>query len=110
MVVGAQFAFQVVIDHLALFRIAADQMRGEHQALAERRLGPDPMGDVSALQPVIGADAERIPRDGRLSALHILHIPHPGRAVARDAEIVDLVGERDDVDAVDLAHLPPLFL
>ena len=70
-VVGAQLALQVVIDLLARLRVAAEQVRGEHQALRHRRGRADPVGDVLAEQAVVGPDPDRVAAGLDLAALLI---------------------------------------
>ena len=106
-VVGAQLALQVVVDLLAGLRVAADQVRRQHDRLGERGGRADPVGDVFADQAVVGPDLDRVAARRQPAALDVLHIGDAGGAVARQAEVRHLVGKARDLDPVDLAHVPP---
>ena len=106
-VVGAQLALEVVVDLLARLRVAADQVRRQHDGLGERGGRADPVRDVLADQAVVGPDPDRVAARRQPAALHVLHVGDTGGAVARQAEIRHLVREAVHLDPVDFAHVPP---
>ena len=104
-VVGAQLALQVVVDLLAGSRVAAEQMRGEHEALGHRRWRADPVGDVLADQAIVGPDAHRVAARLDLAALLVDPVADAlRRRGAGRPEVWHLVGEAVDLDPVDPAH------
>ena len=109
-VVGAQLALQIVVDLLPALGIAAEQMRGEHDALRHGGWGADPVGDVFADEAVVGADAHRVAAGPDLAALLVDPVAHPLRTVGRQPEVGHLVRKAVDLDPVDPAHVAPLQL
>ena len=107
-VVGAQLALQVVVDLLAAFRVAAEQVRGEHDALGHRCGRADPVGHVFAGQAVVGPDAHRVAARLDLAALLVDPVGDALGAVLGQAEVRHLIRERVNLDPVDPAHVAPL--
>ena len=104
-VVGAQLALEIVVDLLAALGIAAEQMRGEHDALGHRGRGAHPVGDVFADEAVVGADAHGVAAGPDLAALLVDPVADPLGAVLGQAEVRHLVRKAVDLDPVDPAHL-----
>jgi hypothetical protein len=93
-------ALQVLVDRDALARILADEARAEHQHLAERRAGRDPLRHVLAAPAVGGVDDHRELRQAHDRAA--LEGDGLRDAVAR--EVVGVEVELMDFDASDQAH------
>ena len=97
-----RLAFEVVVDQLALLGLAADQVRRQHERLAQSRRRADPVGDVFAAQAVVGHDGDRVLADARLRALGVPEGPHARPAHGAQVDRVEL--EDVDFDFADAAH------
>jgi hypothetical protein len=62
---------EVVVNEIALFRLASEEIRGQHQSLPQCRRRSNPMRDVLAPQAIVGHDRDGILGDTRLGSLGI---------------------------------------
>jgi len=106
-VVGAQFAFEVVVDLLAVLGVAAQENGGEHGGLGEGGGGADPVGDVFTREAVVGVNLDGKAFGGEGVAFDVGHVAHACGGLF-EADVGDFKLEFGDGDLVDDGHGFPL--
>ena len=102
-VVGAQFAFEVVVDLLAMIGVAANEYGGEHGGLGKGGGGADPVGDVFAGEAIVCVDLNGKTFGGECVAFDVGHVADACCGLF-EADVGDFKLKFGNGDLIDSGH------